>query len=141
MSANNKSGFTSTEYYKFLSEHKLMASRCNANGAVYLPPRAICPATHSSDMEWVELSGKGKLIAFTVIILAAPTAMLEAGYSRTNPYCTGIVQLEEGPTISAQILGVDVAHPEKIAIGTPVQATFIERGEGDKRRTYLAFQA
>lgn len=137
---SNKSGFTSTEYYKFLSEHKLMASRCRENRAVYLPPRAICPTNHSTDMEWVELSGKGKVIAFTVITIA-PTAMIEAGYSRTNPYCAGIVQLEEGPTISAQILGVDVAHPEKIAIGTPVQATFVERGEGDKRRTYLAFQA
>jgi uncharacterized OB-fold protein len=91
-------------------------------------------------MEWVELSGQGKLIAFTTVHIA-PTAMIEAGYGRNNPYCTGIVQLQEGPAISAQILDVDATQPETIAIGTPMQVTFVERGEGEEQRTFLAFKA
>ncbi|NJN93330.1 MAG: OB-fold domain-containing protein [Anaerolineales bacterium] len=66
--------------------------------------------------------------------------MIEAGYNRNNPYCAGIVELDEGPKVSAQIIGVDVAHPETIKIGTPVKVAFVERGQEDKRRTYLAFE-
>jgi hypothetical protein len=90
-------------------------------------------------MEWAEMSGRGKLLAFATIHIA-PTAMIEAGYDRKNPYCAGIVQVEEGPAISAQILGVDATQPEQIAIGTPLRVAFVERGEGEEQRTYLAFE-
>ena len=53
----------------------------------------------------------------------------------------------EGPRISAQILGVDVAHPENIKIGTPLTADFVERGSwhfveelAKMRKMYLAFK-
>ena len=132
--------FNSTSFYKFVAEHKLMGCRNQTSGKLYVPPRSFCSVSHTDNMEWEEMSGKGKLIAFTIITVA-PTHMIEAGYGRKNPYCAGIVKLDEGAAISGQILGVDVAHPETIKIGTPVQATYIERGEGDAKRTYLAFEA
>ena len=52
--------------------------------------------------------GGRELEAFTAVHIGL-TAMIEAGYDRFNPYCSGIVKLAEGPSISAQILGVD--HP------------------------------
>ncbi len=131
--------FTGAAFTKFLGQHKLMGTRTRSTGQVFVPPRPIDPGTHSDEMEWVELSGKGKLLAFTLVYIA-PSAMVAAGYDRKNPYCAGIVQLDEGPKISAQVLGVDVAHPEQIKIGTPLRAAFVERGEGDAKRTYLAFQ-
>lgn len=130
--------FTSASFYQYLAEHKLMGSRCASCGGLHLPPRPLCPACQSEEMEGFEMSGRGTLLAFTTISIA-PTAMIEAGYGKDNPYCTGIVQLEEGPTISAQILGVDARQPAQIEIGTPLKVAFVERGEGDKRRTYLAF--
>jgi uncharacterized OB-fold protein len=99
----------------------------------------MCPESKTTDMELVEVSGKGKLVAFSVITIA-PTPMIEAGYNRNNPYCAGVVELEEGPKVSAQILGVDVSKPQSIKIGTPVKVAFVERGEGEKQRTYLAFE-
>lgn len=131
--------FTSAAFYKNLAEHKLMGSRCRSNGEVYLPPRPICPADFNDDMEWVELSGKGKLAAFTIVYIG-PSAMIEAGYDRKNPYCVGVVRLDEGPMISAQILGVDVRKPETIQVGTSLRVAFVERGEGEARRTFLAFE-
>jgi uncharacterized OB-fold protein len=92
-------------------------------------------------MVWTELSGKGRLAAFTTVHIA-PTAMIEAGYGRDNPYCTGVVELEEGVGISAQILGVDALQPEKITIGTPLEKVFLEQEaapDGEKR-TRLAFR-
>jgi uncharacterized OB-fold protein len=134
-------GFTSAAFFRFLGEHKLMGSHCKSCGALYLPPRSLCTACYSAEeeMEWVEMSGRGKLLAFTTVHIA-PTAMIEAGYDRRNPYCVGIVQLDNGPAISAQILGVDPTRPGEITIGTPLKVAFVERGEGEERRTYLAFE-
>ena len=131
--------FTAAEFYQYLAQHKLVGSRNLTSGNLYVPPRPMCPVSHSTDMELVEVSGKGKLVAFSVITIA-PTAIIEAGYNRSNPYCAGMVELDEGPRVAAQILGLDVAHPENIKIGIPLNVAFVERGEGDKRRTYLAFE-
>jgi uncharacterized protein len=131
--------FTAAAFNKYLGEHKLMGTRARATGQMFVPPRPIDPGTHSDEMDWVELSGKGRLVAFTIVNVG-PSAMIAAGYDRKNPYCVGIVQLDEGPKISAQILGVDVAHPEKIRIGTTLRVAFIERGEGTGRRTFLGFE-
>lgn len=132
--------FTSAAFYEFLNRHKLMGSRCRSCGALHVPPRSLCPACLGQEMEWAEMGGSGSLVAFTTIHIA-PTTMIEAGYGKDNPYCTGIVQLAEGPAISAQILGVDARQPAQIAVATPLRLAFMERGEGDKRRTYLAFEA
>jgi uncharacterized OB-fold protein len=131
--------FTVASFNQFLREKKLMASRCPQCNALYLPPRAICPKCHGDQLEWVETSGKGKLAAFTSVYVG-PTAMIAEGFDRNNPYVTGIVELDEGVRISARILGVDARHPEQIKIGTPMTVDFVERGEGDKKQTFLAFQ-
>ncbi len=132
--------FTSASFNEFLGEKKLMASKCTKCGALYLPPRPLCIKCFGTEMEWAEMKGKGKLAAFTTIAIA-PTLMIEEGYGRDNPYCTGVVELEEGPKISARILGVDAKKPEEIKIGTPLAVDFVERGEGEGKRTFLAFKA
>ena len=43
--------------------------------------------------------------------------MLKKGYGRDNPYCSGIVELAEGPRISARITGVDGNNPQNIKTG------------------------
>ena len=131
--------FTVASFNQYLNEHKLMASHCPACNALYLPPRAICPQCHGDQLEWVETSGKGRLAAFTSVYVG-PTAMIAEGHDRNNPYVTGIVELDEGVKISARIPGVDARHPERIKIGTPMAVEFLERGEGDKKQTFLAFQ-
>ena len=132
--------FTAAAFNHYLTEKKLMGSRCPHCEATYLPPRAICPQCLGEELAWVEVSGKGKLAAFTSIYIA-PTFMIEQGFDRDNPYLTGIVELDEGPKISARLLGFDPTLSEQIQIGTPVSVAFLEHGEGDQKNTYLAFQA
>jgi len=131
--------FTGESFYEFLNEHRLVGSRCQSCGVLHLPPRALCPSCHGQQMKWEEMGGKGKLMAFTTVHIA-PTAMIRAGYGRDNPYCVGIVQLEEGPSISAQILGVDPTQPQEIPIGIELQVAFVERGAGEEEGTTLAFE-
>ena len=132
--------FSAAVFDQYIAEHKLMASRCTKCGGMYVPPRAICPKCQSEELEWVETSGKGKLAAFTVI-LSGPTFMIEQGFDRKNPYISGIVELEEGIRISARITGLDASKPAEIKIGTPLNVDFVEFGEGEGKKTYLAFKA
>ena len=133
-----KRPFSDISYEQFLSEEKLMGSRCKKCGALYVPPRAICVKCHSSEMEWEEMKGEGKLIAFTCIAVAPPP-MMKQGYGRNNPYCSGVVQLDEGPRVDARILGVDTKNPETIKLGMRMKAKFLHI-DGDKPKTYLAFE-
>ena len=125
-------------FERFLSEGRLMGSRCEDCGALFVPPRPVCPTCHCSGMEWAETKGTGKLAAFTCIAVGTP-AMIEEGYDRDNPYCTGVVELDESPRVVARIEGVDTRNPESILIGTPVEARFLHCGTGADARTVLAF--
>ena len=137
---------TAASFEQFLGEHKLMGSRCTECGTLWCPPRPICSKCGLGTMEWQEMNGKGKLVGFTTIEVGT-TMMLDAGYDRNNPYCSGIVQLDEGPRISAQILGVDAGNPETIRIGTELKLDFIKRGSfsfskdlAAVEKTYPAFR-
>jgi uncharacterized OB-fold protein len=132
--------FSAGSFDRYLAEHKLMAARCRKCGGTYVPPRAICPHCQSEELEWVETTGKGRLAAFTVIY-SGPTFMLEQGFDRKNPYVSGIIELEEGPRISARITGIDPTRPAEIQIGTPLHVDFVEVGEGETKKVYLAFKA
>lgn len=137
--SDKERSFTATSFAAFLAENRLMGSRCIETGEIFIPPRPMCPHTYSTNMEWVELSGEGKLVAFTSIYIGT-SAMVRAGYDRRAPYCAGIVELAEGPRFSAQIVGVDEKHPEAIRIGQPLRAGFVARGEGESRHTQLVFE-
>lgn len=138
--------FTAAAFDKFCSEKKVMAARCTQCGALYLPPRPLCAKCKGTEMEWKQLQGRGKIVSFTVIGVG-PWTMMKEGYDREHPYCSGIVELEEGARFAAQILGVDVNQPANIKVGTPVVADFVERGSfslvpevANVRKPYLVFR-
>ena len=132
--------FSDISYRQFLNEEKLMGSKCKKCGALSVPPRPICRECYSSEMEWVEMKGKGKLAAFTCISVGPPFMVAE-GYDRKNPYCSGVVELEEGARAVARIEGVDTTKPETIKVGMPLTVKFLHRGEGETLKTFLAFES
>ena len=106
--------FTGASFNAFLTEEKrLMGVRCRSCGHLSAEPRPMCSSCHGNDIEWFQFSGKGRLSTFTCISIVS-NAMADKGYGRDNPCCTGIVTLEEGPRISARILGVDGNNPQDI---------------------------
>ena len=131
--------FSDISYEQYLKEEKLMGSRCKKCGTLFVPPRSICIKCYSSKMEWVEMKGKGRLHAFTCITVAPPF-MIEQGYDRTHPYCSGVVDLEEGVKVDARIEGVDATKAEEITVGMPVKVAYLHWGEGEDKETFLAFQ-
>ena len=131
--------FNDHSYEQFLKEEKIMGSRCAKCGALALPPRPICISCFGHQMEWMQFKGRGKLAAFTDIVVAPP-AMAKEGFGRNNPYVVGVVELEEGAKIVARITGVDAKNPETIKVGTPLRVEIIHSGQEPDRKTYLAFR-
>jgi len=135
----NELQFNDASYEQFLNEEKLMGSKCTRCGTLSVPPRPICVKCYGSEMEWVEMKGKGTLAAFTCITVAPPF-MIAQGFDRKHPYCSGVVELEEGARVDARIEGVDASKPEDIKMGMPLKVKFLHWGEGENQETFLAFQ-
>ena len=122
---------TIEQYQKNIQEENFQAYKCVGCKAVIAPPSGSCYSCGGTKMEWTKVSGKGKLVSFTVIHIAPEEFQEEA------PYIIAIIELEEGTRVTARLLGYDPLKPEEIKTGTPVALTY-EKGSSGK--TYLAFQ-
>lgn len=131
--------FSDISYNRFLTEEKLTGVRCRNCGSRFVPPRPMCISCYSSNLEWIEVTGKGKLAAFTCIHIP-PSSMASQGFDRKHPYCVGIVELDDGGRVDARIEGVDATRPESIEIGMPMKVKFLHRTVDDKAESYLAFE-
>jgi uncharacterized OB-fold protein len=134
----NELPFNDASYEHFLNEERLMGSKCRRCGTLYVPPRPICVQCHGDEMEWVEMKGTGTLQAFTCIAVGPPS-MCEEGYDRNNPYCSGVVELDEGVKVVARIEGVDTKNPENIRVGASLRVKYLHRGNDASHRSILAF--
>jgi len=96
--------FTIEQFYKFLSTNKLMAGKCEKCGKIHLPPRPLCNDCFSKEFTWLPLTGKGKLLTYTIIHIA-PTQ-----FQTLTPYAVGIVELKEGVKIPGMIQNITQEH-------------------------------
>lgn len=107
--------FTIEQFYKHISQGKLMGGRCKRCGAIHLPPRPVCSKCFSKEFEWVEIPPKGKLLTYTIIHVA-PTQ-----FQSMAPYAVGIIQLENGLKIPGIIRDVTA---EDVKIGINLKVVF-----------------
>jgi uncharacterized OB-fold protein len=129
--------FNGSSFNAYLAEEqRLMGVRCRSCGWLSAEARPRCTVCGGSDMEWFEFSGRGRLSTFTCISIVT-NAMGSKGYGRDNPCCSGIVTLEEGPRISARILGVDGSNPQSIKSETEV---VLDLSDFDPETPALAFR-
>jgi len=122
---------TVEEYLQNIQDGHFKAYKCVDCGMVIAPPSGSCYGCGSSKMEWTEVSGKGKLVSFTVIHIAPDEFAEEA------PYYIAIVELAEETRVSARLLGYDPLKPEEVKIGTDVKMEYETIESGKK---YLAFR-
>jgi uncharacterized OB-fold protein len=107
--------FTIEQFYKFIAQGKLMAGKCTRCGKIHLPPRPLCDNCFSQEFTWIEVSGKGKLLTYSVIHIAPQQ------FQALAPYAVGIVQLENG----AKIPGMITAIPhDQLRIGMDLTIDF-----------------
>jgi len=122
---------TVEKYLQNIQDGHFKAYKCTNCDAVIAPPSGSCYNCGNSTMEWTEVSGKGKLVSFTVIHISPDE------FSEEAPYYVAIVELVEGTRVSARLLGFDPLKPEDVKLGIEVQLTYEEVKTG---RKYLAFK-
>ena len=105
---------TFQEYNEALKNDKLLGLKCRECGNIIVPPKMVCGKCNSTDMEIIELSGKGKIQTFTTINVAPE------GRETEVPYTIVMVELEEGPWLTGNLGGVDPANVTMDIIGKPV---------------------
>lgn len=96
----------------------------DSHGTPFYPPRAVVPGTASSEVTWVEASGRGTVYSATTIHKRAP----EPSYN------VALVDLAEGPRMMSRVEGID---PAEVSIGMAVVARIRVPGEGDP---YVVFE-
>ncbi len=96
----------------------LVRQVCRACGKSFFSPQVACPGCLSEVWDWVPSSGRGEVYSRTVVH-RAPSAGFEI------PYVYAVIDLEEGWSMMANVIGCDTAE---VAIGMPVTVTFVDLG-------------
>jgi uncharacterized OB-fold protein len=110
------------EFWAGASRGELRIQRCNACGKAYFFPRPFCPRCSSPEVEWFTASGRGRLYSYVINHRPAP------GFQDWAPYVIAVVELEEGPRMMTNIVGVEPA-PENLPIDMPVEVTWERQDE------------
>ena len=106
-------------YWEKANQHELWIRKCDDCGETYFYPRDISPCCFSKQTSWVRASGRATLHTFA-IVHRAPTEQ----FADDAPYITAIVELEEGPRMPTNIVGVVEPTPDKLRIGMPLEVVF-----------------
>ena len=77
------------DFIDFLEGGKVMGTRCKDCGMVFFPPRADCYKCLASNVEWFEVSGKGKLLTYSELKFAP------VGFQDDVPYCIALLDYGE----------------------------------------------
>jgi uncharacterized OB-fold protein len=111
-------------FWDATAEGRLVLPRCNKCQTVIWFPRPFCPSCASTDVTWIEASGRGSVYSFTVN--RRGTADLPA-YRESGTYVLAYVELDEGPRIMTNIVDCD---PDSVEIGQKVEVVFHDTGQG-----------
>ncbi|HEY7709022.1 MAG TPA: Zn-ribbon domain-containing OB-fold protein [Candidatus Entotheonella sp.] len=103
-------------FWEAAKRHELVMPRCKTCDQLFFYPRSECPRCLGSDLEWVPVSGRGRLHSFTII-----NQPVNAAFRDDVPYVYAVVQLIEGPRMISNLVECDV---ESVSVDMPVEAVF-----------------
>jgi uncharacterized OB-fold protein len=95
---------------------RMVMPHCVETGRAFWPPSPISPYRFGGLVEWRPVSGRGEVSAFVVV-----HQKWFPSFAGDIPYNAAQVELEEGPRLTASIVGIDNAE---IRVGLKVEAVF-----------------
>lgn len=101
-----------------LEKGVLAGNKCKGCGTFYFPPRPDCYQCLSSQMEWSEITGKGKLISYSTLIYA-PT-----GFEADLPYSIALVEFENKAKVFGR-LSKEIKQ-EEITMGMELKISVVK---------------
>ena len=106
------------EFWEGVRRGELLVFQCGTCGNYYWPATSCLNDCGMESMHWVPASGKGVLHTFTVYYRA-----LNPGWKDDVPYNVAVVELEEGPFMFSNVVGVE---NEALEVGMRLEAVFNE---------------
>jgi uncharacterized OB-fold protein/acyl dehydratase len=100
-------------------QHRLLIQRCASCGALRHPTEPACPICQSFEWDTLEASGRGTVYSFVVNHYPRVPAF-------DYPLAVGLIELEEGTRLVANLTGID---PADITIGLPVEVVFVDHDD------------
>ena len=116
-------------WWQALTQHRLVAQRCQSCHRLRLYPRPMCDECYSLEYDWSELSGQGKIHTWTVSHHA-----FDPAFKSELPYLTVTVDLSEGVRLHAPLIDAD---PGDVYVGMPV---LVDYEDVDDTYTRLRFK-
>jgi uncharacterized protein len=103
------------EFWAGCTEGRFLLPRCDDCGEHIWYPRRFCPFCASTSVTYAEVSGLGSVYTFTIVRKGA------GPFRDSGPYVIAFVELDEGPRIMTNLVGVDV---DQVSIGQRVHVVF-----------------
>lgn len=91
-------------YWDALAQGRLTFQRCDSCGHAWLPPRGECPACLGDSHHWEPAEGGARLVSWVVYHIAYHPA-----FKDRLPYNVAVVELDEGPRLISNVVGIDNA--------------------------------
>ena len=120
-------------YVSYLSlggDPHLVASECNSCGALFLDRRNACASCGATAFSHRRLANHGVLRAFTIVHRATPDV--------TVPYVSGIIDLDGGGVVKANVVGIDPT-PDQVALGMKLKLTTFPIGTDSEGTQAISF--
>ena len=114
-----------SKFWDGLRDGILYGTKCKKCGNLTFPPKADCEKCKSSDIDWIQLSGDGELLTYTINKVPPPT------FADFPEYIIAIVKLKEGPRLMTWLTDINA---EEVKIGMKLKAEPKETPDG--RLTY-----
>lgn len=105
-------------FWSAAREHRLVVAHCGACGHPRMPPSPYCPRCRDRKLDWVSVSGRGTIYAFTIVRHAVIAEVAEQ-----VPYVLSVVELDDLPGVRLVASVWDVAESE-IEIGRRVEVVW-----------------
>lgn len=103
-------------FWEATASHELRLQKCISCRHIRYPVAAYCPVCLSEDFEWSKVSGRGKVFSYVVF-----HQVYHAGFKDDVPYNVAMIELDEGPRLISNIVGVE---ERDVAANTPVEVVF-----------------
>jgi len=125
---NYNAGYYVSRYLRELKNNKhIMGVKCPKCGKVYVPPRVVCSQCFVKMEEFVPVSDKGTVMAFTVV--SVPYTNPNTGEPKKLPFTCACIRLDGSDSNIMHCL--EEQDEKKIKTGMRVQAIFNEIKTGD----------
>lgn len=110
------------EFWEGCKRHKLLVQQCKECGTYRFPPRPMCHACTSTNMEWIKVSGKG-IVHSWVMVRDSAYRPVHPGFAKDRPYPILLIELPDAGGVH-MISNIVDCSPENIKIDMPVEVVF-----------------